>query len=197
MAWDPRASVGRMLAIFGFLFVAETAPTFTSHVSLQAYREPVSMFTTQPMPAEMPTFSIMKCLRATRVVVGRATGYHAFAQPHGRSLRAVAVAVGQWSSSMVTSLSWRSAIVGLSQFSTPASSSRGRLVWFFGEPWSGVFAGFASVRMHRKRGSHSRFEMDAASWRRRLVKFKVQEKLQVACSSLHRTGVRFGVFQFW
>ena len=33
---------------------------------------------------------------------------------------------------MVTSLSWRSAIVGLSQSLTPASSSRGRPIWFQG-----------------------------------------------------------------
>ena len=134
-------------------------------------------------------FLAMKCLQPTRSVVGRANGYHVYAQSHGRSLRAVASAVGQWSSSMVTSLSWRSAIVELSQFLTPASSSRGRLIW---SPesrgqlcvWSkehlvescvfsvviGVFAGLtsASVPTYRKRASHSRIVKDAARWRRRL-----------------------------
>ena len=47
-------------------------------------------------------------------------GYHVCVQSHGRSLRAVVSAVGRWSSSMVTSLLWRSAIVVLSQSLTLA-----------------------------------------------------------------------------
>ena len=45
--------------------------------------------------------------QATRISVERASGDHAFAQSRERSLRPVAPAVGRWSSSMVTSLSWR------------------------------------------------------------------------------------------
>ena len=82
------------------------------------------------------------------------------------------------------SLFWRSAIVGLSQSLIQASSSRGRLIWFqesrgqlcvwskehFGESHVfsaeiGVFTLLmsASVRMHRKRASRSRFVKDIAS----------------------------------
>ena len=42
---------------------------------------------------------------------GTGNGYHVFAQSHGRSLHAVGLAGGRRSSSMVTSLSWQSAIV--------------------------------------------------------------------------------------
>ena len=101
---------------------------FVVHVSLQVYREPASM-TTYPLPAEVQMFLAVKCLWPTRVAVGRANGNHVLAELHGRSPRAVASAVGQVSSSMVTSLSWRSGIVELSQFLTPASGSRWRLVW--------------------------------------------------------------------
>ena len=161
---------------FGFWLALQTALSFISHVSLQVCRNPVSMSTTYPLSAEVQMFLAMKCLQPTRTVVGRTNGYHGFAQSHGRSLRAVARAVGQWSSSMVRSLSWRSAVVGLSQFLTPVSNSRERLVW---SPesrgqlcaWSkehlveshvfsvvvGVFAGltYASVRMHRNRASRA------------------------------------------
>ena len=80
--------------------------------------------------------------------------------------------------------------VELSQSLMPASSSRGRLIWFqesLGQlcVWSkqhlvesyvfsamiGAFAGLtsASARVHRKRASRSRFVKEAASWLRRLV----------------------------
>ena len=128
----------------------------------------------------------MECLQPTRIAVERANGYHVFVQSHGRSLRAVALAGERWSSSMVMSLCWRSAIVGLSQSLMQASSSRGLLS---GEPWSTVhmeqrvfgesclfrsdwslrWLDSASVRMHRRRASHSRFVKDCASWRRKLV----------------------------
>ena len=64
----------------------------------------------------------MKCLQPN--------GYHVFVQSRVRCLRAVALAVGLWKSSLVTSPSWRSATVELSQFLTQASSSRGRPTWF-------------------------------------------------------------------
>ena len=105
-------------------------------------------------------FSVMRCLQPARSAVERASGY----QSRGRSLRAVASAGGRWSSSMVTSLSWRSAIVLLSPFLTPASNSRARLSWLQGnhgqlcvwnkEHWGeffvfsaviGVFAGMMSA----------------------------------------------------
>ena len=133
-------------------------------------------------------FSAMKYLQPMRVAVERENGLHAFVQWRGRSLRSVAFAAGRWSSSMVMSLPWRSPIVELSQFLTQAASSRGRRILVSGKPLptvrmerracggiscllTGVFAGAtsASVRMHRKRASHSRFVNDAASWRRKLV----------------------------
>ena len=164
--------------------------TFILHVSWQAFRKPISMFTIFPLPEEGPILSVMKCLQPTRIAVERASGYHVFNQSRGRSVRAVTFAVARWSSSTVTSLSWRSAIVVLSQSLTPASSSRGRLTWFpesrsqlcvwseelwvesyFFSAVIGVFAGStsASSRMHRNRGSHLRFEKDVASWLRRSV----------------------------
>ena len=129
-------------------------------------------------------YSIMKCLQPTRVAVVRASGDHVFVQSHRRSLPAVASAVEQWISSKVASLSWRSAIVALSQSLTPASTSRGRLSWFqeshgplcvwnkedLGESWVfsaviGVCAGLmsASVRRRRKRASCSLFVMVVVS----------------------------------
>ena len=110
VAWDPLASVGRMLTIFGVLARGADCTNFHLARLIAVVQIPASMFTTQP-PAKVQMCLAMKCLRPTRIVVGRAIGYHVFAQSHGRSLRAVALAVGHWSSSMVTSLSWRSAIV--------------------------------------------------------------------------------------
>ena len=51
-----------------------------------------------------------------------------FAQSHGRSLRAVALMVARWSSSMVTSPFWRSAILWRSHCLMQASTSRGRVL---------------------------------------------------------------------
>ena len=151
------------------------------------YRKPASMITTYPLRAEV---QMLKCLRPTHIAVERANGYHASALSRGRSLRTVAVAVGQWTSSMVASLFWRSAIVELSQSMMHASSSRGRLIWFqesLGQLWVwskehlvesyvfsemiGAFAGLtsASARVHRKRASRSWIVKEAASWLRRLV----------------------------
>ena len=90
------------------------------------------------MPAEDPMFSVTKYPQPTRNVVERTTGYQVVVQSRGRSLRAVALAGGRWSSSMVTSLSWRSAIVAHSQSLRPASKLRGRLNWFQVGPWSNV-----------------------------------------------------------
>ena len=56
------------------------------------------------LPAEVQMDSAMRCVRPARIAVEQANGYHVFAQSHLRSLRAVALAVGQWSSSMITSL---------------------------------------------------------------------------------------------
>ena len=175
---------------FRFCLVAHTALTSMLHVSLEVYREPVSMFTTYPLPAQVLIFSVMRCHQPTRVAVERASGEHEFAQLRGRSLRAVESAGGRWSSSMVTSLSWRYAAVVLSQSWTPASSSRDRPAWFQGCHgnlcgWSqghleesnvysaaiGVCTGwiFACVRAHRKRASNSRSVKDAVNWSRKSV----------------------------
>ena len=87
MAWDPKASVGGMLTMLGFWLAAQTALTFILHVSMQVYGEPASMFTKYSLPAVVPTFSVMKCLRPTHTAVGRENGYHVCAQSsHGRSL---------------------------------------------------------------------------------------------------------------
>ena len=98
----------------------------------------------------------------------------------------------------------------LSQFLTHASSSHGRRIWFAESRgqlcvWSrellvesyvfsaviGVFAGltFASVRMHRKRASHSRFVKDAASWPWRLVGPSVPGRVLFAPSRRRPFGV--------
>ena len=94
MAWDPLASVGRMRTSFGFWLVVQTAPTFISHVPLRVYRKLVSMSTTYRVPAVVPMFLVMKCLRPTRIAVERENGYHVFSRWHGRSRRAVS---NQWS----------------------------------------------------------------------------------------------------
>ena len=149
--------------IWGFWLAAPTALTVISHVSLQVDRKRVSMFTTYPLPAEVLMFSV-------RIAVERANRCHVLVQSHGRSLRAVAFAVGRWSSSMVTSLCRHSGMVALSQSLMPASSSRGRLIWFqesHGQPcvrnrrafWGehhvssaviGVFAGLMSTDASEK-----------------------------------------------
>ena len=130
-----------------------------------------------------------------------------------RSLPVVAFVVGQWSSSMVTSPSWRSAIVVLSQ-----SLTRGRLfclqqslgqlcVWgkellvesYVFSAVIGVFAGLtsASVRMHRKRALGA-FLKDVV---RRLVESHCgqgsrEDPCQVVCAPFHRAGGQLGVFKF-
>ena len=184
MAWDLLASVGRMQTILRLWVAAQTALTFSSRVSLQVYRKPVSMFMTYPLPAEVPMFSTLKCLQSKRNAVERASAYYVFDQSLGRSLRAVALAGRRWSSSMVTSPSWRSAAVELTQSFKFARASflvramvncaygtksiRGDFVF---SAVIGIFAGLmsASVRMQRKRTSRSRFVKDVASSLRRWV----------------------------
>ena len=74
-----------------------------------------------------------------------------FVQSRGRSLCAGAPAAERWSSSMVTSLSWHSAIEVLSQSLTPASNLRGRPHLVAGEPWS-------TVRMEQRVVGRRRWE---------------------------------------
>ena len=135
-------------------------------------------------------FSVNRCHLPNRVAVERASGQHEFTQLRGRSLRAIASAAGRWSSGVVTSLSWRSATVVLSQSWTPASNSRGCLTWFqvshsqrcawnrqnFGEFYVssaaiGVCAGWmlASVQMRRRTGSRLGSVKDAANCSRKSV----------------------------
>ena len=163
LAWERFVYAGLMLTILGVWLAAQTALTFILHVSLQVYRKLVSMFTTDHLPTEVPMFSVMKFPRPTRIAVERANGYHAFVQSRGRSLRAVALAGGRWSSSMVTSLSWRSATVVLSILDASFKFVRASFLV------SGVCAGrmSASVRMRQKQGSRSRFLKDAVSLLRR------------------------------
>ena len=61
MAWDPLASVGRMLTILVYLLAAQTALAFIVHVSL---RRLASMLTTHSLPADVQMFSATKCLPA-------------------------------------------------------------------------------------------------------------------------------------
>ena len=139
----------------------------------------VSMFMTYPLQAELQMFSDMRCHKPNCVAVEQANGQHVSAQSRGRSLR---VAGERWSSLMVTNLSYRSATVELSQPLTPASSSRGRPVWWQGShgqacAWNREYSGdschfgidccagliFASVRTRRKMGSRSRSVKDVVS----------------------------------
>ena len=170
------------------------------------------MFTTCPLPAGVQMFSVMKCHQLTRIAVERASGYHVFVQSRGRSLRAVASAGRRWSSSVVTSFSWRSGIVELTQSSTPHSSSLRHHICYqgsHGQPcaWSsehldescvssgaiGVCAGWmcASERTRQLKGSRSRSVKDAVSWPRMPVAFRSGHG-----SALHRAWCRFGVFKF-
>ena len=118
---------------------------------------------------------------------------------HVRSLHAVASAVGQWRSSMVTSFSWRSAIVELSQSLTQASSSRGSL-FGFRKPWSTVrvkqraFGGMCAFAV-RERCRELASAFGRVFEETNFKKLKVHP-CQVACASLHRARVRVGVFQF-
>ena len=116
----------------------------------------------------------------------RASEYRVFAGSHERSLRVVASAGERWGSSVVTSPARRSAIVWLSQFLTPASSSRGRLIWspesrgqmcvwskdgilcLLRSDWSLRWLNVCICTDTSEKASHSRFVKDAASWRRRL-----------------------------
>ena len=77
------------------------------------------------VPADVQMFSVMKCHQPTRIAAERANGSHEFVQSLGRSVRAVASAVRRWGSSVVASLSRRSAVVVLSQSLTPAPVSLG------------------------------------------------------------------------
>ena len=121
----------------------------------------------------------------------------------GRSLRAVALAGGRWSLSLVMSSSWHSATVVLSRSLMPPSNlcepswfqeSHGQLCggnrelsgkFFVFSAVIGVFGGLmsASARMHRKRASRSRFVKDVVSLLRRwgvsLGTDTVPEQLQV------------------
>ena len=102
MAWDPSASAGRLLTIVGFGLALQTALTFISHVVLWVYRRPVLMCTTYLLPAEVQMFSTITSQRVFQC--NGQPDITFFGQSRGRSLCAVALlAVGRWSSSMVTS----------------------------------------------------------------------------------------------
>ena len=111
-------------------------------------------------------------------------------QSLGLSPLVVALVVGQWSSSVITSTYWRSAISVLSPFLMQASSSRERLFLIAREPQSNVrlelraFEGIlcplyrdsnfrwrdvCTCRVHRKWTSRSRFVKVVSSWFRRTV----------------------------
>ena len=124
----PVASDGVMSIVLGFRLAVKTAPSSTSHFSMGVYKKPVSMFTTYSVPRSVPMLSVMKLFQPTRIAVS----YRGFDQSRRRSLRAVALAGGRWSLSMVTSPSCHSATVVLSRSLMPASNLRGRLAWFQG-----------------------------------------------------------------
>ena len=129
MAWDLVASDGLVLTISGFWRAERTAPMFMTH----------------PLPAEVRMFSVTKCLQPTRIAVERANGLPVFDQSPGRSLRAVASAVGQWSSSVVTSL-------------LLALSNRGALSIFASFKLARVLFGFRSSLVNCAYGAKSIWE---------------------------------------
>ena len=188
----------------GFWLPAHSAPTFISHVSLQVQRKPVLVSTTYPLPAGLQMFSDMKRLPPTRIAetVSRTDGLCA---PSHQRPGDVKFVNGQ----SLLALSSRGA---LSRSLTSASSSRGRLAWFqegHGQRcvWNkqhlgrfcvssaviGACAGStsASVRMPRKRASHSRLAKDAASWRRRLVESRNGQASREAPGPSVPSRVRF------
>ena len=183
---------------------AQTALTFNSHISLQVYRKLVSLFTTFPLPAEVPTFSVMRCLQPTRIAVERANGYHVLAQRRRIGGRAMELVSGHES---FLTRSNRGALSILDARFKFARASH--LV--SGEPWStvrnkehleefyvfsavmGVFAGLmsASVWMHRKRASRSRFVKDVASW---ILRGRVSERIGSRCRSRAVRSIASDVF---
>ena len=118
MAWDRLVSVGRMLTI-SFVLARDENCTNPHLAHLIA-------------GVKKPGLNVHD-ISLDMGAVERASGYHAFVQSPGPSLRAVALAAGRWSSSMVTRL--RSAIVALSQSFAPASSSPRASYLVSGEPW--------------------------------------------------------------
>ena len=82
MSRDRLVSAGRLLTISEFWPAGRTAPALISRVSLQVQRRPVSIFTTNPLPAEVQMCSVMKCRQPTRIAVGRAHVQLVFAQSH-------------------------------------------------------------------------------------------------------------------
>ena len=148
----------------------------------------------------------------------RANEEHVLAQSRGRSLCAVASTPGRWSSSMVTSLCWRSAIVVLSQSLTPVQVCTGVLLGRRRTSWSTVriqqraFGGTPClfwcdwslrwldvcicVWIHRKRVSRSRFVKDAASWRRKWVAVREGSVRPRSRAQVRRSGGRFCILKF-
>ena len=135
--------------------LSHTVLTFISHVSLQVYRKPSSMFTTYPLPeAEVLGYEVSlataSCSRtgnpishtrpAARTVFsgGRIPGHESILATSDRGALPI---LGQLEESFVFS-----AVIG-------------------------VFASLSSAsgRMHRKRASRSWCVKDVASWLRRLV----------------------------
>ena len=130
MAWDPLASVGRMRTIFGFWLVVQTAPTFIPHVSLRVYRKWVSMSTTYRVAsgsADVLGYEMSPADAYCSGAGGKTDITYSLGGTDGLVAR-VASTVERWSSSMVTILFWRSAIVGLSQSLMQASRLRRRLM---------------------------------------------------------------------
>ena len=114
MARDRLVSVGRTLTIFGFWRGANCPNVHLARLvaGVQKGGLDVHDISLASGSANVLGYGVSP---ANACCSGKINGYHVFAQSHGRSLRAVALAVGRWSSSMVTSLFWRSAIVVLSQ----------------------------------------------------------------------------------
>ena len=128
-----------MLTILGLLLVAQIALMSLRRSYCKCTESRSRCSRNIPCEREVQMFSATKCHQPSRIAVKRTSVQHVFVQSRGRSLRAVAVATGRWSSSTVTSLSFwgRSVFVVLSQSLTPASSSRASYL-VSGEPWSTV-----------------------------------------------------------
>ena len=103
MAWDPLASIGRMLTIWGFWLAAQAALTFISHVSCAGVQNAgLDVHDISPCQRKCRCSRLMRCLQPTRIAVERARGYHVFVQSHGRCLCAVVISAAvdgarQWS----------------------------------------------------------------------------------------------------
>ena len=96
MARDRLISAGRMLTIFGVLARgANTTNVLLAPLIAGVQKTGLDVHDI-PLASGSAGVLVLKCLQPTRIAVERANGYHVFVQSHGRSLRAIASAVGRF-----------------------------------------------------------------------------------------------------